>query len=317
MLAQPRAFVPFIRPGMSQIFISYASSDKLRVQRLVDVLQRQGLDIWWDKSIPPGKNFDEVIEDALAAAKCVIVVWSHQSVQSKWVKVEAMEGDGRNILVPVLFDDVRIPLEFRRIQAAKLMDWDGTPTHPETVKLLKSVQSLLAADDKPVAAKPPAAAAAPPRLGWAAGFITDYFAGRSLWSVRLAILIALAAAVLLLLLSKKVCMGDNWFRIGTWALQDKDFVSLLYELVPAAYLWSVIVLFAVSAVSDRRYGGLAPIAGIGLFVSAFPLYWFSQEMTLYDTPSVAPTKIAVACIIGALIVGGVLGFLLLRLRRAR
>jgi len=37
-------------------------------------LQRQGLEVWWDKSIPPGRNFDEVIEEALIGAKGVIVV---------------------------------------------------------------------------------------------------------------------------------------------------------------------------------------------------------------------------------------------------
>jgi hypothetical protein len=301
---------------MSHIFLSYASQDKPRVQRLVDVLQQQGLNVWWDKSIPPGKSFDEVIEGALNEAKCVIVVWSNQSVLSKWVKVEAAEADGRNILVPVLFDDVRIPLEFRRIQAAKLMDWDGTPTHPEAVKLLKSVQFLAAADET-VTAKPSPSAGSPPRLGWAAGFITDYFAGRSLWSVRLATILALAACLLLLNINDKVCDGRIWLRIGEWALPDTSAVTLLYAFVPAAYLWSTLVLFAVSAASDPRYKGLAAIAIVGLLVSSLPLYWFAQETTIYEFPWVTRTKMAVACIIAALIVGGFLGFLLVRMRRAR
>jgi len=148
---------------MSDIFISYASADKLRVQRIVEVLTQCGLDVWWDKSIPPGRNFDEVIEEALASARCVIVAWSNQSVLSKWVRVEAAEGDRRELLVPILLDDVRIPLEFRRIQAAKLMDWDGTPTHPEMAKLLESVESLLAADaTRPVSSVPPTSGTPPP-----------------------------------------------------------------------------------------------------------------------------------------------------------
>jgi len=256
---------------MSHIFISYSSQDKPRVQRLVDVLSQQGLNVWWDKTIPPGRSFDEVIEEALTAARCVIVIWSSESILSKWVKVEAAEGDRRNLLVPVLLDDVRIPLEFRRIQAAKLMDWDGTPTHPEMVKLLKSVRSVLTTDAPTPAASSEAPATAPPRLGWLAGFVTDYFAGRSLWSVRLAIITALAASLLLLLLNNKVCMGDFCLRIGPWALQDQSFVLLLYTLVSAAYLWSTVVLFAVSAAADSRFKGIAGIAAVGLLVSGLPL----------------------------------------------
>ena len=317
LLAPARSFVPFISSSMGHVFISYASQDKARVQRLVDVLQRQGLEVWWDKSIPPGRNFDEVIEEALIGAKGVIVVWSNQSVLSKWVKVEATEADSRNVLVPVLFDDVRIPLEFRRIQAARLIDWDGTPTHPEMVKLLKSVQSLLAAKDTTLAVKPSPAAGSPPRLGWLTGFVTDYFAGRSLWSVRLAVSVAFLASVLLLLLSNKVCMGDYWLRVGSWILEDKVFVTVLYSLVAGAYLWSALVLFVVSAASDPRYKSIAAIAVVGLMISSLPLYWFSREREIYEFPWVTRTKMAVVCIIGGIIVAGFLGFFSVRLKRSR
>jgi len=47
-----------------------------------------------DRIIPPGITFDDVIEQNLDAAKCVIVLWSRESVKSKWVKTEASEGIG-------------------------------------------------------------------------------------------------------------------------------------------------------------------------------------------------------------------------------
>jgi hypothetical protein len=185
------------------------------------------------------------------------------------------------------------------------------------VKLLKSVQSLLAAKDTTLAVKPSPAAGSPPRLRWLTGFVTDYFAGRSLWSVRLAVGVAFLASVLLLLLSNKVCMGDYWLRVGSWMLEDKVFVTLLYSLVAGAYLWSALVLFAVSAASDPRYKSIAAIAVVGLVISSLPLYWFSREREIYEFPWVTRTKMAVVCIIGGIVVAGFLGFFSVRLKRSR
>jgi hypothetical protein len=128
---------------MNEIFISYKSSDKARVKILVEALERQGWSVWWDREIPPGKTFDQVIEEALNAAKCVIVVWSKESVVSDWVKTEASEGARRGVLVPVLIDDVKIPLEFRRIQAAWLVDWQGALSHPGFEQLTEAVAGIL------------------------------------------------------------------------------------------------------------------------------------------------------------------------------
>ena len=128
---------------MSDIFISYARADKDRAELLADALTRKGWSVWWDREIPPGKSFDETIENALTSARCVIVLWSKDSVSSRWVKTEAAEGAARGILVPALIDKVRIPLEFKRIEAADLCDWQGDSPHSEFDQLLKTVASLL------------------------------------------------------------------------------------------------------------------------------------------------------------------------------
>ncbi len=129
---------------MSDIFFSYASEDKAVAKIIAGALEARKYSVWWDTVIPPGETFDEVIERELDATKCVIVLWSHESVKSKWVKTEASEGDRRGILVPVLIEkDVKIPLAFRRIEAAKLTDWDGTQPNPEFDLLLKSISKIL------------------------------------------------------------------------------------------------------------------------------------------------------------------------------
>lgn len=129
---------------MSDIFISYAREDRQRAQIFAEALQKQGWSVWWDRNILSGKLFDEVIEKELYAAKCVIVLWSENSIKSDWVKEEAAEGKKRDILVPVLINDVPIPLGFRRIQTSLLVNWSGTQDNPEYQKLLDSIQEILA-----------------------------------------------------------------------------------------------------------------------------------------------------------------------------
>ncbi len=128
---------------MRDIFLSYSSKDKARAQIIAEAFEAKGCSVWWAPKIPPGKTWDEVIKEALNSAKCVIVLWSHKSVSSDWVKEEAEYGKKRRILIPVLIDDVEIPFGFGRIQAAKLIDWDGTPPHPEFDLLLDSISEIL------------------------------------------------------------------------------------------------------------------------------------------------------------------------------
>jgi TIR domain len=92
---------------MADIFISYASADQVTAHRLADRLGESGYTVWWDRTIPPGRQFDEVIQEALNVAKCVIVLWSAESVRSNWVKTEAAEALKAGKLVPALIDSKR------------------------------------------------------------------------------------------------------------------------------------------------------------------------------------------------------------------
>ena len=130
---------------MSDIFISYASEDRSRVRPLADALSGHGWSVWWDRQIQAGRTFDQVIADALASARCVVVVWSKDSVASSWVREEADEGRKRGVLIPVLIDDVRPPLGFGRIQAAPMIEWDGANKSEEFQKLAADVAAVIGA----------------------------------------------------------------------------------------------------------------------------------------------------------------------------
>lgn len=127
---------------MADIFLSYSSQDRERVRPLVDAFARQGWTVWWGYRILTGASWDDAIEEALSTAKCV-VVWSRAAVSSEWVRIEASIGRDKNILVPVLLDDVPLPLTFRHIQTASLRDWDGSDSAPGLLALESGIRAFL------------------------------------------------------------------------------------------------------------------------------------------------------------------------------
>ncbi len=128
---------------MADIFLSYSSDDRERIRPLVQSLEQRGWSVWWDRRIPPGKTWHQVIQQALDGARCVVVAWSKNSIESDWVITEAEEGKTRGVLIPVLIDDVRPPLGFRMIQAARLIGWQGESSHHELDSLFDAIFAIL------------------------------------------------------------------------------------------------------------------------------------------------------------------------------
>lgn len=128
---------------MNDIFLNYAHEDIERVRALVSILEANHLSVWWDRTIPAGKGYRQLIESAITDTRCVLVLWTRNSVTSKWVHEEADEGLRREILVPVLLDEVAPPLGFRSIQAANLTHWHDGADDPAIRQLLKDIANVL------------------------------------------------------------------------------------------------------------------------------------------------------------------------------
>jgi len=146
---------------MSDIFISYAREDRPRAEAIAKALEAHGWSVWWDRNIRVGETFRRVIREEIKKARSVVVLWSEQSVDSDWVNEEASIGKRRNILVPVLTDDVELPLGFGSIQTADLTGWGGDAAAPAFQMLCSALQALIGPYQKaePVATPPPAPAA--------------------------------------------------------------------------------------------------------------------------------------------------------------
>jgi TIR domain/Bacterial Ig-like domain (group 2) len=128
---------------MSDIFISYASEERDRVQPLISALERTGWSIFWDRTIPAGKTWRQVIGSEIRACRSVLVVWTEHSVTSEWVLEEAETGKRRGILIPVLLDNVEPPFGFGNIQAANLTAWNGDSSSPIFTHLVADITTIL------------------------------------------------------------------------------------------------------------------------------------------------------------------------------
>lgn len=126
---------------MANVFLSYAKEDTDFASRLAGAIEARGYSVFWDRDIPPGRTWHDVIDKEITAAGCVVVVWSPESAASHWVKEEAEEGRMRDLLVPVLFRSPHPPFGFRGIQAVDLRDWDSSHQHAALESLLRSVNA--------------------------------------------------------------------------------------------------------------------------------------------------------------------------------
>jgi len=127
---------------MADLFLSYAREDRECAEMLAGALTERGWNVWWDRRIQVGRSFSDVIERQLEQARCVVVLWSQASVRSEWVQNEAAEAARKNRLVPVRIEDVRPPLEFRRLQTADLLDWQNGLDHSNLATCMESIEFL-------------------------------------------------------------------------------------------------------------------------------------------------------------------------------
>ncbi|MFZ4802882.1 MAG: TIR domain-containing protein [Chlorobium sp.] len=128
---------------MADIFISYAREDLVRVIPIAKELEKVGWSVFWDKKTPPGKQWRIYLKERLDESCCVLVVWSPDSIKSHWVHAEADEALNRNILIPLLLDEVTPPFGLGHIQAADLSNWQQNRDDPEFRQLIAAITDII------------------------------------------------------------------------------------------------------------------------------------------------------------------------------
>ncbi len=138
---------------MADVFVSYARADKSRVAPLVTAIESKGWSVWWDPEITPGQEFDDQIDAEIDAAKAVLVVWTPTSVASRWVRGEAREAAERGVLVPVRFEQARLPMDVRAIHTTDLDGWGKNSTSAQAQEFLRALGVMIARSQAAQAAK--------------------------------------------------------------------------------------------------------------------------------------------------------------------
>ncbi len=124
---------------MAQVFISYARKDQDVAESLAIALEQLGLSVWWDRELRGGEQFPSAIERQLAAARCVLVIWSKEAQSSDWVLREALYGLQHNKLVATTLDGVPAVKPFDTVHTVSLNS-ALTPLEP----VVKSVFAVVA-----------------------------------------------------------------------------------------------------------------------------------------------------------------------------
>ena len=128
---------------MSDIFISYARSTANEAQNMAEALRALGFSVWRDDGLPPHRDYTDVIEERLRAAKAVLVIWSAEAVKSQWVRSEANVAPSEGILVQLRLDGSALPLPFDQVQCADLSSWSGRRDDGEWRKITDSLSALV------------------------------------------------------------------------------------------------------------------------------------------------------------------------------
>lgn len=128
---------------MARLFLSYDHDDEALARPLAKALEQAGHDIWWDRRIEGGAQYSKLIEQALAEAEAVLVLWSANSVDSAWVRDEAGDGRDSGRLVPLSVGGISPPLGFRQYQTIDLGTWRGRGKVPQLPRLLGAIEATL------------------------------------------------------------------------------------------------------------------------------------------------------------------------------
>jgi hypothetical protein len=127
-----------------EVFLLGVKDDAMVALDLASLIgETPGLQALCGPDIPDDlRGRDWYLQDRLARASCVVVLWSRASVESEWVRGKADEARARGILVPVVVDDVVPARELEAADALDLSGWGGVYDDPRAARFVAAVRKM-------------------------------------------------------------------------------------------------------------------------------------------------------------------------------
>jgi hypothetical protein len=99
----------------ADVFLSYSSKDGEQIRSVADELERKHIPGWYDEGLIAGQPYRDVLRQRIETVKAIVVLWTENSISSKFVIAEANLADQANKLIclrdPKLAP-TRIPMPF-------------------------------------------------------------------------------------------------------------------------------------------------------------------------------------------------------------
>ena len=90
-------------------FVSYRRQDLPVIAPILRRVVGHGMPVWFDRGIPGGKEWDEVIEERLSRCKLIVLFASSAAIESKYVRREVKFADALNIpIVTVILEETTL-----------------------------------------------------------------------------------------------------------------------------------------------------------------------------------------------------------------
>jgi hypothetical protein len=126
------------------VFISYSHKDSEVADVLLRELSKQGLDVWSDRNIEPGADWNEEITHALKEADVYLLLVTPNSIASQWANFEmgvALSRQEKSHVIPVLLKNVMIPPHLSSLQYVDGRNVDTSKLSETITKIIKSKES--------------------------------------------------------------------------------------------------------------------------------------------------------------------------------
>ena len=119
---------PRRRAARAKVFISHATADRRRAQRIGRLLAEYGVEYWFSREhLVHGEDWYRGIGGALGSCNWLVVVGSRAAIRNRWVRDEItyalVDRRYRNRVIPLLFEDCNLRRLAWSLQVIQYIDF--------------------------------------------------------------------------------------------------------------------------------------------------------------------------------------------------